>query len=127
MGFSLLCFTLTISAYTRFDKHIFKTVQFFWDFLGNSLNNVALLISGCIIGTFLIGDSTITYWDVIYLLGSYVLLHLVRFLWLMMFFPIMKNYGYGFSMEKVLLMTVATFKDYKTFIVAMLVYEDSHH
>jgi len=85
---------LSISAESEHSSH------HVWGYVGFIAETVIFILSGLILGIRLSHPSTlITEMDYLKVLANYVLLHVIRFLMLFVFWPILNRLGYGMSFK----------------------------
>ena len=73
-------------------------VHHVWGYIGFVAETVIFILSGIIMGERAVQDGNlITYVDYLKLLAVYLILHVIRFGIILMFWPCLKNMGYGLN------------------------------
>lgn len=83
------------SGRTKFSSTSHETLSSIWSYLAFIAETVIFLLSGIIIGGYLVRSNHITYLDFLLLFALYALLHLIRFLGILLFLPILRKLDYG--------------------------------
>lgn len=83
------------------------TVHSIWSYVGFVAETAIFIISGVIMGERAALDNTIAAADYLKLLGIYVCLHVIRFVMILIFWPLLVKIGYGMNFKQVLLCSYA--------------------
>ena len=98
------------------------SVHHVWGYVGFIAETLIFILTGLILGERVTQESSIVWLDFIKLIfGTYPLLHVIRFLVLLMFWPCLKRMGYGMTFKEVLLSTYAGLRGAVGMSLALLV------
>lgn len=81
-------------------------------------------MTGIIIGERIRADNEVQWGDYLLVLANYFLLHIVRFLCILTFWPLMKFYGYGMTFKQVTLSSYAGLRGAVGLALAMIVLKE---
>lgn len=122
---------MTRSGRTMISAESEHSVHHVWGYIGFIAETLIFILTGLILGERVMQDSSIVWLDFIKLIfGTYPLLHVIRFLVLLMFWPCLKRMGYGMTFQEVLLSTYAGLRGAVGMSLALLVNiepEIDHH
>jgi NhaP-type Na+/H+ or K+/H+ antiporter len=91
---------MTKSGKTRISAESEHAVHHVWGYIGFVAETLIFILSGIIMGERATADDNlITYKDYIKLIGTYVMLHFIRFFMILCFWPCLQKMGYGMSFE----------------------------
>jgi NhaP-type Na+/H+ or K+/H+ antiporter len=105
VGFGLY---MTNSGKTKISPESEHAVHHVWGYIGFVAETLIFILSGIIMGERASSeDNLIGYKDYIKLLGTYVILHIIRFFMILVFWPCLQRLGYGMTFEQVILCSYA--------------------
>lgn len=91
---------MTRSGKTRISAESEHSVHHVWGYIGFVAETVIFILTGLIMGQRAVSDSTIGGWDVFKLVvGTYPILHVIRFSIILMFWPCLAKLGYGLNFK----------------------------
>jgi NhaP-type Na+/H+ or K+/H+ antiporter len=89
---------MTRSGKLRISAESEHSVHHVWGYIGFVAETVIFILTGLIMGQRAVSDTVIGGWDVFKLvLGTYPILHVIRFVIIMMFWPCLAKLGYGLT------------------------------
>ena len=92
---------------TRISSGSTHAVHHVWSYIGFIAETVIFIVSGIIMGQRIMSDHELTHDDYFKLVGVYIVLHFIRFVCILMFWPCLRKMGYGMSFKQVILCTYA--------------------
>lgn len=99
---------MTRSGKTKISAESEHAVHHVWGYIGFIAETIIFILTGLIFGERIMMDNFITWMDFVKLVfGTYPLLHVIRFLVNITFWPILKHMGYGMTFKEVILSTYA--------------------
>ena len=94
---------MTRTGKTRISIASEHAVHHVWGYIGYVAETVVFILSGVIMGIRLKSDNSLQYFDFFKVLVAYILLHIIRFLMILMFYPCLKHIGYKMTFKQVIL------------------------
>jgi sodium/hydrogen exchanger 10/11 len=83
-------------------------VHHIWGYFGFVAETLIFTLTGVIMGDRVLHpDNTIEAVDYAKVLGTYLVLHVIRFLMILLFWPLLSKLGYGMSFNQVILCSYA--------------------
>lgn len=82
---------------TRISSESEHAVHHVWGFIGFLAETVIFILTGLIMGQRAAQDNFITPLDYVKMLGSYAILHIIRFVCILVFWPCLSRMGYGLT------------------------------
>jgi NhaP-type Na+/H+ or K+/H+ antiporter len=101
------------------------TIHHIWSYVGFVAETAIFIISGIIMGERASLDNTIIYTDYIKLVGIYVFLHLIRFVMILLCWPVLIKIGYSMSFKQVILCSYAGLRGAVGLSLALMVTQSS--
>jgi len=99
---------MTNTGKTRISAESEHSVHHIWGYIGFVAETVIFILSGIIMGQRAMQEDTqIGPIDYLKLIGTYVILHFIRFFVILMFWPLLRRIGYGMSFKQVILCSYA--------------------
>ena len=98
-----------------------ELVHHIWQFLAYIAETTIFLIAGLIIGDRVLGADYLRWQDYLLLLALYVILHIIRFIGLLLFMPLLDKIGYGFTFKKVVLLSYSGLRGAIALTLALVV------
>lgn len=102
-------------------KFVHELVHHIWQFLAYIAETTIFLVAGLIIGNRVLGADYLRWQDYLLLLALYALLHVIRFIGLLLFMPLLDRIGYGFSFKKVILLSYSGLRGAIALTLALVV------
>ncbi len=99
-------------------------VHHFWEMLGYLANTVLFVLVGIVISETAVQHFSLT--DFQYLALLYIGLHVVRFLMLLLFYPILKRLGYGFEWQNMIIIMWGGLRGAVGICLALQIYQNEH-
>lgn len=113
---------MTRSGKTRISAESESSVHHVWGYIGFLAETVIFILSGLIMGQRTLVATEITHIDHLKLVfGTYPLLHLIRFLTFLVFWPILQKTGYGLSFRQIVLCSFAGLRGAVGLALALMV------
>jgi NhaP-type Na+/H+ or K+/H+ antiporter len=81
-----------ISSQTELVEHV-------WTYLAFAAETMIFLLSGLIIGYKIMRDRNFIWSDYLLMIAMFVILNIIRFVCLVIFWPLMRKLGYGFDFK----------------------------
>jgi sodium/hydrogen exchanger 10/11 len=103
-----------------------------WGFIGFAAETLIFILSGVIIGQRIVVDQiqshnpSINGMDFVKVASGYLILHVIRFLCILTFWPIMKRMGYGMTFSQVILASYAGLRGAVGMSLALMVVTSSY-
>ena len=82
-------------------------IEHIWDYIGFLAESMIFIIGGIMMGDRFINKVELEYIDYLKLIGTYVILHAIRFLLIFICWPILSKLGNGMSLKQVFLTSYA--------------------
>lgn len=99
---------MTRSGRTMISAESEHSVHHVWGYIGFIAETIIFILTGLILGERIVMENQIVWQDFVKLIfGTYPILHVIRFLVILLFYPCLKRMGYGMTMKEVLLSTYA--------------------
>lgn len=125
---------MSYSGKTSISSQSYHALHHVWGYVGFAAETIIFILSGIIIGDKIIVDQfqsqdpaevpAIDFTDIMKVLAAYVLLHFIRFLMILLFWPALMNMGYGMSFNQVLLGSYAGLRGAVGMSLALMVFAD---
>lgn len=90
---------MTNTGKTWISAQSVHTIHHIWSYVGFVAETAIFIISGIIMGERASLENTIIYSDYIKLVGIYVFLHLIRFVMILLCWPVLIKIGYSMSFK----------------------------
>ena len=98
-----------------------EAVHHVWGYLAYAAESLIFILAGLIIGIKVLSEEDITYKDYLLNLALYLILHLIRGVGMLIFFPALRKMGYGFTLKHVALLTYAGLRGAVALTLALIV------
>lgn len=98
---------MTNTGKTRISTESEHSVHNVWSYIGFVAETIIFILAGIIMGQRSTGDSGLTYQDYLKLIPCYISLNIIRFVCILMFWPILKRIGYGLNFKQIVLCSYA--------------------
>lgn len=117
---------MTRSGKLRISAESEHSVHHVWGYIGFVAETVIFILTGLIMGQRAVSNSLIGGWDVFKLVvGTYPILHVIRFVIIMMFWPLLARLGYGLTFNQAVLITYAGLRGAVGMSLALMVSVDN--
>jgi NhaP-type Na+/H+ or K+/H+ antiporter len=116
---------MTKSGKTRISAESEHSVHHVWGYVGFMAENIIFILTGIIMGQRATHDNVIGGKDFALLIGTYLGLHVIRFLSIIIFWPFLKSLGYGMTFSQVLLCSYAGLRGAVGLSLALIVSNDT--
>mmetsp|Transcript_5431 Transcript_5431/g.9149 ORF Transcript_5431/g.9149 Transcript_5431/m.9149 type:complete len:461 (+) Transcript_5431:541-1923(+) len=98
---------MTNTGKTRISAESEHSVHHVWGYIGFVAETVIFILTGVIMGERAVGETQIGFNDYMKLIGTYLMLHVIRFIMIFIFWPLLSKMGYGMSFNQVILCSYA--------------------
>jgi len=117
---------MTKSGKTRISAQSEHAVHHVWGYVGFIAETIIFILSGLIMGErAMMPDTKVGAMDVVKLLfGTYPLLHIIRLAVFLMFWPILRKFGYGLTLNQLILCSYAGLRGAVGLSLALMVCVD---
>lgn len=125
---------MSYSGKTSISTESFHALHHIWGYVGFAAETIIFVLSGIIIGDRIVHDQfqvsdpenspAISFIDIWKVIAGYILLHLIRFLMILLFWPILRKIGYGMTFNQVLLGTYAGLRGAVGMSLALMVFAE---
>lgn len=116
---------MTRSGKTRFSAESEHSVHHVWGYIGFVAETVIFILSGLIMGQRAVQDAKLDGMDIIKLVfGTYPMLLVIRFVVILMFWPLLRKLGYGLTFNQVVLCAYAGLRGAVGMSLALMVTVD---
>jgi len=112
------------SGRTKFSSTSHEALKHIWSYLAYITETVIFLLGGIIIGSRVLNSSYISYKDYLFLLALYALLHVIRFIAISIFLPILRRLEYGLDWKSLVLLSFAGLRGALGICLALLIVDN---
>ena len=109
---AVVTYGLYMSAYgkTLISPTVEKRLMYFWEILSNASESIVLVMGGLILCREFVVSSSLTANDIYKLLMMYLSQLLIRFVVILMHYPLLSRFGYGISFNKAVILCLGGIK-----------------
>jgi NhaP-type Na+/H+ or K+/H+ antiporter len=112
---------MTRSGKTRISAESEHSVHHVWGYIGYMAETVIFILAGVILGQRLSQDTEVQFSDYLLVLANYLILHVIRFVVIILFWPILRKLGYGLDFKQVILCSYAGLRGAVGLALALMV------
>lgn len=109
---------------SRISRSSEELVHHVWEYLAFVAETSIFLIAGLLIGDRIFKNHSIFWKDYLLILAFYVLLHFIRFIAILLMWPILRLLGYGLSFKNLILLTYSGLRGALAITLALFVAND---
>lgn len=123
---AVVTYGLYMSAYgkTLVSVTVEEPMHFFWSVIATNMEAFIFLLGGMILGNLIIEAKDVVLKDFGKLILMFFILHVVRFLVILIHYPILRYFGYGINWKEIVVLTFAGIKGVIGLALALIAY---HH
>ena len=117
---------LYMSAYgkTLVSAIVEKPMHFSWSIIATNIESFVFILGGMILGDLVTNTENLVASDIAMLFSMFLILHLVRFLVILLHYPLLKYFGYGVSWKEIIVLTFAGIKGVISLAIALIAFHD---
>lgn len=123
---AIVTYGLYMSAYgkTLVSAVVEKPMHFFWSIIATDMESFVFIIGGMLLGNTILETKNVHGSDAGMLFLLFLILHVVRFLVIMIHYPVLKYFGYGITMKEIVVITFAGIKGVISLALALIAFHD---
>lgn len=123
---AVVTYGLYMSAYgkTLVSVIVEKPMHFFWTIIATDMEAIVFLLGGMLLGNLIIEAKDIGLKDLGFLFILFILLHLIRFIVILIHYPFLRYFGYGISLKEIIVLTFAGIKGVIALALSLIAYHD---
>ena len=122
----VVTYGLYMSAYgkTLISPIVEKPMHCFWSIIASDMEAFVFIISGMILGNQMLDTKSITWTDVAMLFLIFIILHIIRFICIIIHYPLLKYFGYGIHWKEIVIITFSGIKGVISLAIALITFSD---
>ena len=124
---AIMTLGLYMAAYGKIliTPSIQRELSYIWFAIANYAQSLVFIMAGMILERLIIPGSMYKLNELGYVIALFIILHVIRGLVILIHYPILKYFGYGFSLNEIIVLTIADLKGVISSALVLISFNDT--